>query len=117
MKLYGIKIFLDWKLYDIPSQVTETIKRRAAWGIDYTTVHAEPRTLEAAVKGAEGTDLKILAVTLLTSFDERSFHEYYNFPLTSDVYVASRTKLAVDTGCYGVICSPNEVWRVRQNTA
>jgi len=66
----GKKVFLDLKLHDIGNTVEEGVRSVARLGATFLTVHAYPQTMRAAVAGKAGTDLKILAVTVLTSYDD-----------------------------------------------
>lgn len=66
----GKKIFLDMKLHDIGNTVTKGVEAIAAMGMTFLTVHAYPQTMRAAAAGARGSDLTVLGVTVLTSYDE-----------------------------------------------
>src|SRR5262245_57833380 len=65
----GKRVFLDMKLHDIENTVSKGVESAARLGVTFLTVHAYPQTMRAAVK-AKGSDLKILAVTVLTSYDD-----------------------------------------------
>ncbi len=78
LKYKGAKIFLDLKLYDIPNTVKRAIKVISKMNIDYTTVHSDRDVMLAAMEGKEDSNLKILAVSILTSKtieDEEKFTE------------------------------------------
>src|SRR5881275_2957813 len=66
----GKKVFVDLKLHDIGNTVARGVESIAALGATFLTVHAYPQTMKAAVEGRAGSSLKILAVTVLTSYDE-----------------------------------------------
>src|SRR6202521_3559496 len=66
----GKKVFVDLKLHDIGNTVARGVESVAALGATFLTVHAYPQTMKAAVEARAGSDLKILAVTVLTSYDD-----------------------------------------------
>jgi orotidine-5'-phosphate decarboxylase len=110
----GKKVFLDLKLYDIG----ETVKRATHQLCQRTrpaflTVHGSKPIMSAARAGCNGTDTKLLGVTVLTSFDEQDLADL-GFPVTVSELVELRVKNAVQTGMDGLVCSPLEVARVRQ---
>jgi orotidine-5'-phosphate decarboxylase len=104
------RVFADLKLYDVPNTVAHATKQAAGLGIDFLTVHGDRQIMEAAVSGKG--DTKVLAVTVLTSFDESDLADVgYGGPVAD--LVLSRARLAADTGCDGVIASPREARRIR----
>jgi orotidine-5'-phosphate decarboxylase len=110
---FGKKVFLDLKLYDIGETVkraTREICRNEA--ITFLTVHGSRPVMKAAVEGRGGSRATLLAVTVLTSFDQEDLADLgYQVPV-SDL-VELRVKKAVESGIDGIICSPVEVARVR----
>src|SRR6202043_4263903 len=70
----GKRVFLDLKLHDIGNTVAEGVKSVARLGATFLTVHAYPQTMQAAVEARAGSGLKILAVTVLTSYDDGDLH-------------------------------------------
>src|SRR5262250_3322741 len=66
----GKYVFLDLKLHDIGNSVNKGVESVARLGATFLTVHAYPQTMRAAVKGRAGSSLKILGVTVLTSYDD-----------------------------------------------
>ena len=70
----GKKVFADFKLHDIGNTVARGVESMAKSGATFLTVHAYPQTMKAAVEGRAGSDLKILAVTVLTSYDDGDLH-------------------------------------------
>src|SRR5210317_2358875 len=66
---HGKKIFLDMKLFDIGATVEKAVRGLAQFDLDFLTVHGDPHVVRAAQEGAGGSDMKILAVTILTSLD------------------------------------------------
>src|SRR5262245_16951219 len=65
----GKRVFIDMKLHDIGNTVAQVAKSSARMGASFLTVHAYPQTMHAAVDARAGTKLRILAVTVLTSYD------------------------------------------------
>ena len=70
----GKKVFIDLKLHDIGNTVARGVESIAKLGATFLTVHAYPQTMKAAVEARAGSDLKILAVTVLTSYDDGDLH-------------------------------------------
>lgn len=106
----GNKVMLDLKFFDIPETVSLAVKQLADKGVSFATVHGNRPIIEAAVK-AKG-DLKLLAVTVLTSFDEADMIEMGMTKPVSDLVVA-RARNALELGCDGVVSSPLEVAALR----
>jgi orotidine-5'-phosphate decarboxylase len=106
----GCKVFADLKLYDIPETVRRAVANLRGRGVSFVTVHGHRSLLEAAV-AAKG-DLKILAVTVLTSFDRRDLEE---IGAGGDLgrLVLARARAAAETGCDGVIASGLEAAALR----
>jgi len=107
----GKKVFLDLKLHDIGNTVTQGVKSVAGLGASFLTVHAYPPTMQAAVEAREG-NLRILAVTVLTSFDDADL-KAAGYAVTVPELVARRAAQARDLGVDGVVCSPEEAAKVR----
>lgn len=101
----GNRVFADLKLYDIPETVKRATANLAGSGATFLTVHGHRSVMEAAAKEKGG--MKILAVTVLTSFDQRDLDEM-GTRMNLEQLVMSRARGAVDTGCDGVIASPLE---------
>jgi orotidine-5'-phosphate decarboxylase len=98
----GKKIFVDLKFFDVPATVSSAVKQLAKHGATFATVHGNNAMLEAAA--AEAGDVKILAVTVLTSLDQGDMDDL-GFQVDIDKLVLSRAKRAVQLGCAGVISS------------
>jgi orotidine-5'-phosphate decarboxylase len=109
----GKKIFLDLKLHDIGNTVEEGVRSIARLGVTFLTVHAYPQTMRAAVAGKAGSDLKILAVTVLTSYDDNDLVEAGYAPVAAAELVARRAEQARDIGIDGIVCAATEAHRVR----
>ena len=115
----GCNIFLDLKLHDIPATVNRAMRQVAALGIDLATVHCgESKTmLEAAVEGA-GNAVKVLGVTVLTSVgSEDLLKAGYDQTLVGNLpeLVLKKARMAGDSGCAGVICSPLEAGTIKKH--
>jgi orotidine-5'-phosphate decarboxylase len=109
----GKKIFLDLKLHDIGNTVEEGVRSIARMGVTFLTVHAYPQTMRAAVAGRAGSDLKILAVTVLTSYDDNDLVEAGYAAISPAELVARRAGQARDIGIDGIVCAATEAERVR----
>lgn len=110
LRARGARVFADLKLYDIPETVRRAAANLRASGASFLTVHAERSILEAAAK--EKGDLKILAVTVLTSFDQRSIAEMGYAGSVEDL-VLQRARAALESGCDGVIASGLEAPKIK----
>jgi orotidine-5'-phosphate decarboxylase len=109
----GKKVFLDLKLHDIGNTVEEGVRSIARMGVTFLTVHAYPQTMRGAVAGKAGSDLKILAVTVLTSYDDNDLVEAGYVPVAAAELVAKRAEQARDIGIDGIVCAATEAQRVR----
>ncbi len=103
----GKKVFVDLKLHDIGNTVARGVESVAALGATFLTVHAYPQTMKAAVEARAGSDLKILAVTVLTSYDDGDLHAA-GYPLGVSDLVEARAQQAQVLGVDGLVCSPEE---------
>jgi orotidine-5'-phosphate decarboxylase len=103
----GKRVFLDMKLHDIANTVAQGVESVAKLGVTFLTVHAYPQTMRAALEGKAGSNLKLLAVTVLTSYDDIDLHEA-GYALGVDELVAERAKRAHDIGLDGIVCSAAE---------
>ena len=107
LKAGGNQVFLDWKLHDIGTTVQRAAAVLADSGCDFLTVHGEPQVMEAAVRGKGRSQLKVLAVTVLTSLSDTDLVEM-GFSETAKSLVERRIHQALAAGCDGVIASPHE---------
>ena len=110
---HGKRIFLDMKLFDISATVESAVRGLAQFDIDFLTVHGDPHVVAAAKEGASGKDLKILAVTILTSLDRTDLDGCLLKPGEIPTLVTERADRAFDAGADGVIASPHEVTQIR----
>jgi orotidine-5'-phosphate decarboxylase len=102
----GKKVFADLKLHDIGNTVGRGVESVAKSGATFLTVHAYPQTMKAAVE-ARGANLKILAVTVLTSYDDGDLHAA-GYRLNVSDLVEARAQQAQLLGVDGLVCSPEE---------
>jgi len=109
----GKRIFLDMKLFDISATVEAAVRGLAQFNLDFLTVHGDPHVVQAAKEGAAGKDMKILAVTILTSLNRGDLDQCCI--KTGDVQdlVLERATKAFDAGADGVIASPQEAALIR----
>jgi orotidine-5'-phosphate decarboxylase len=108
----GKQVFLDLKLHDIGHTVAKGVESIARLGATFLTVHAYPQTMHAAVEARADSNLRILAVTVLTSYDDADLAAAgYDFAVSE--LVAERAAQARDIGVDGVVCSGDEVAAVR----
>lgn len=112
LKGAGKQVFLDWKLHDIGATVEKAAAALAGSGCDLLTVHARPQVMAAARKGAEGSGLKILGVTVLTSLTDADLGADDHSLSAADL-VALRVRQALDAGIDGVVSSPHEAAQAR----
>ena len=96
----GKQVFVDLKLHDIGNTVARGVESVAGLGATFLTVHAYPQTMKAAVEGRAGSDLKILAVTVLTSYDDDDMHAA-GYRLGVSDMVAARAQQAQVLGIDG----------------
>ena len=110
---HGKRIFLDMKFFDIGATVESAVRGIAQYDLDFLTVHGDPHVVNAAKQGAGGKDLKILAVTILTSLDRADLDA--GLIKSGDIrdIVAERAARAFEAGADGIIASPQEAAMIR----
>jgi orotidine-5'-phosphate decarboxylase len=109
----GKQVFLDLKLHDIPNTVERATAQAAKLGARFLTVHAYPQTMRAAAAGAKGSGIQILAVTVLTSYDDDDlFGAGYRFGVAETV--RRRAEQAHELGVDGLVASAAEAAMARQ---
>jgi len=109
----GKKVFIDLKLHDIGNTVARGVESLARLGATFLTVHAYPQTMKAAVEARAGSSLKILAVTVLTSYDDDDLNEA-GYRLGVIDLVEARARQAQALGVDGLVCSPEEAANLRK---
>lgn len=115
LKAQGKSVFLDFKLLDIAATVEKATRSLAGIGADLLTVHAEPEAMKAAVKGRGDSDLKLLGVTVLTSYDDAALAEI-GYHRTAKDLVLRRVDQAVEAGMDGIVASAHEAEEIRART-
>jgi orotidine-5'-phosphate decarboxylase len=108
----GKKVFLDLKFYDIGETVRRAVAVAAKSGATFLTVHAVGQVMRAAVEGRSDSGLKLLAVTVLTSLDQKDLEEMGHTGTVNEL-VASRVLQAQAAGIDGLVASPLEAAAIR----
>lgn len=109
----GKKVFADLKMHDIGNTVAKGVESVAKLGATFLTVHAYPQTMQAAANASKGSDLRILAVTVLTSYDNEDL-KAAGYQLGVSDLVTTRAQQAQALGIDGLVCSPEEVVNLRK---
>jgi len=114
LERFGCSIFLDLKLHDIPETVARSVTRARDLGVKLLTIHASGGSamIEAAVRATEGSDLEILAVTVLTSLDQSDL-EAAGVTGPVAAHAARLGALAVKAGAHGLVSSSHELSDLR----
>ena len=107
----GKKVFVDLKFFDIPATVANAVRQLNGRGVTFATVHGNQSIMEAAA--APAVDVKILAVTVLTSLDRGDLDDL-GFQCDVQQLVLSRARRALATGCAGVVSSGIEAEAIRR---
>lgn len=108
----GKQVFLDLKLHDIGNTVAKGVESVAQLGATFLTVHAYPQTMKAAIEGRRGSKLRILAVTVLTSYDDADLAAA-GYEMDVKELASARAAQARDIGIDGLVCSAEEVTALR----
>ena len=108
----GKQIFIDMKLHDVGETVANGVNRIVLLGATFLTVHAYPQTMHAAVEARGNSKLRILAVTVLTSYDDADLAAA-GYDFTVPELVAERAAQARDIGVDGLVCSAREAAALR----
>ena len=103
----GKKVFFDLKLHDIGNTVNKGVESIVNSGATFLTVHAYPQTMTAALDAARGSKLKILAVTILTSYNDSDVTEA-GYTGTARDQVKAKSEQACALGIDGIVCSAEE---------
>lgn len=109
----GIRVFLDAKLYDIAHTVERATARVADLGVEFLTVHAQDaETMRAAMRGRNGSALKLLGVTLLTSMRAEDLPAQ-GIVLSAQEVILRRAAFAAEAGFDGIVASPQEASSIK----
>jgi orotidine-5'-phosphate decarboxylase len=108
----GKQVFLDLKLHDIGNTVEKGVESVARMGVTFVTVHGYPQTMKAAVAARGNAGLRVLAVTVLTSYDDADL-DAAGYALGVSSLVASRATQAREIGVDGLVCSAEEAAALR----
>lgn len=109
----GTKIFLDMKLLDIDHTVAKGVENIVRMGMTMLTIHAYPKAMQAAVEAARGSELCLLAVSVLTSMDEQDMIDV-GYEYDPHTLVLRRSEQALHAGMGGIVCSAAEAEAVRR---
>ncbi len=111
----GHKVFLDLKFHDIPNTVAGAISAAASLGVNLVSVHAAggEAMMRAAARAAEGSETRILGVTVLTSLDQQQL-QAVGFHESPEALVLRLARLALDCGLHGVVAAPTEIALLRR---
>jgi orotidine-5'-phosphate decarboxylase len=109
----GKQVFLDLKLHDIGNTVAKGVESVAQTGATFLTVHAYPQTMKAAMEANRGSNLKILGVTVLTSYDDADLSNA-GYKLGVSALVGQRAAQARDLKIDGLVCSAEEAANLRK---
>lgn len=111
----GKSVFLDLKYHDIPNTAAHAARAAADLGVGLFTLHASGgrKMIEAARAAVEGSETRILAVTILTSFSDAALREDIGLRETAAEAVPRLAAMACQSGAHGIVCSPHEIELVR----
>src|SRR5882724_1207829 len=109
----GKKVFADLKMHDIGNTVERGVESIAKSGATFVTVHAYPQTMQAAIEGRRASSLKILAVTVLTSYNDDDLQQA-GYRLGVSALVEMRAQQARAIGVDGLVCSGEEAAHLRK---
>jgi len=109
----GKRVFLDLKFFDVRETVKEAVASVADLGVTFLTIHGNSEIIQGAAEGRGDSDLKLLAVTVLTNLDAADISEL-GFPVSVEDLALHRARLAVAAGCDGIVASPHEVVAIRK---
>ncbi|HLI83985.1 MAG TPA: orotidine-5'-phosphate decarboxylase [Bryobacteraceae bacterium] len=112
LRARGKQVFLDMKFYDIGETVRRAVCQVARAGLEFLTIHGSQPVMQAAIEGRGGAGLKLLAVTVLTSYDRQDIQDL-GYPCEVAPLVDLRVRKAIESRVDGVVASPLDAARVR----
>jgi orotidine-5'-phosphate decarboxylase len=112
LRARGKDVFLDMKFYDIGETVRRAVCQVARAGVQFLTVHGSAPVLQAAIEGRGSSNLKLLAVTVLTSYDQQDIEDL-GYPCELSSLVDLRVRRAMDAGVDGIVASALDARRIR----
>jgi orotidine-5'-phosphate decarboxylase len=115
LKARGKSVFLDFKFHDIGATVEKATRSVAGFGADILTVHARPHVMSAAARGASGSELKVIGVTVLTSLGREDLRAI-GYAASAKTLVLRRAAQALEAGIDGFVSSPLEAKAIRRKT-
>jgi orotidine-5'-phosphate decarboxylase len=112
LRARGKDVFLDMKFYDIGETVRRAVCQVARAGVQFLTIHGSAPVMRAAIEGRGTSKLKLLAVTVLTSYDQQDIEDL-GFPCELSSLVDLRVRRAMEAGMDGIVASPLDAKRIR----
>jgi orotidine-5'-phosphate decarboxylase len=112
LRARGKDVFLDMKFYDIGETVRRAVCQVARAGLQFLTVHGSAPVLRAAIEGRGASNLKLLAVTVLTSYDRQDIEDL-GYPCEISSLVDLRVRRAMEAGVDGIVASARDAKRIR----
>jgi orotidine-5'-phosphate decarboxylase len=116
LRARGKDVFLDMKFYDIGETVRRAVCQVARAGVQFLTIHGSTPVLRAAIEGRGTSNVKLLAVTVLTSYDQQDIEDL-GFPCELSSLVDLRVRRAIEAGVDGIVASPLDAKRIRNIVA
>lgn len=112
----GFKVMLDLKLYDIPETVSRAVAVAGDNGVEFLTIHASggQKMMDAAFKAARKADLSLLAVTMLTTFDDEEAYIAGYGAIGLDSLIHRMAAFAWEAGIHGIVCSTRDVAKIKR---
>ncbi|MDY0408120.1 orotidine-5'-phosphate decarboxylase [Virgibacillus soli] len=120
LKAKGHPVFLDLKLHDIPRTVGRAMKNIASLDVDIVTVHAQGGSemiaeAKEALLAGQGSETKLIAITILTSFSEATFHDQLRYQTSIKDMSSQLAHVAHQGGADGIVCAVHEVSEIKKN--
>jgi orotidine-5'-phosphate decarboxylase len=109
----GMRVFLDYKYYDIPETMKKAVARVVDLGVSFLTIHGSSSVIRGAVEGRGSSNLKLFTVTVLTNLDKADIAELGYSGQTVEELVLFRSRKALEAGCDGVIASGQEASAIK----